>query len=108
LHFDRSLLTGERLVIAPYFYFYIFFGLTPFSSSSSDMIPGTVISPSDNAVETRNLALNSTVVVQEKYTGVVFTTGNRTIMGRIVGNLLACLATLNSRPQLCNEKLGSL
>ena len=57
------------------------------------MISGTVISPSDNAVETRNLALNFTVVAQGKYTSVVFTTGIRTITGRIVGNLLACLAT---------------
>jgi len=61
LRFDRSLLTGE-----------------------SDMIPGTVLSTSDNAMETRNLALNSTFVVQGKCTGVVFATGDRTIMGRIV------------------------
>ena len=78
LRFDRSLLTGERLVIASYFLF-----LAPYSSSS-DMIPGTVISTSDNAMETRNLALNSTFVVQGKCTGVVFATGDRTIMGRIV------------------------
>jgi sodium/potassium-transporting ATPase subunit alpha len=55
-----------------------------FSSSTSDMIPGTVMSTSDNAMETRNLALNSTFVVQGKCTGVVFATGDRTIMGRIV------------------------
>ena len=48
------------------------------------MIPGTVASTSDNAMETRNLALNSTVVVQGKCTGVVFATGDKTIMGRIV------------------------
>ena len=48
------------------------------------MIPGTVLSTSDNAMETRNLALNSTFVVQGKCTGVVFATGDRTIMGRIV------------------------
>ena len=48
------------------------------------MIPGTVMSTSDNAMETRNLALNSTFVVQGKCTGVVFATGDRTIMGRIV------------------------
>ena len=55
-----------------------------FSSSKSDMIPGTVLSTSDNAMETRNLALNSTFVVQGNCTGVVFATGDRTIMGRIV------------------------
>jgi sodium/potassium-transporting ATPase subunit alpha len=48
------------------------------------MIPGTVTSTSDNAMETRNLALTSTFVVQGKCTGVVFATGDRTIMGRIV------------------------
>ena len=42
------------------------------------------MSTSDNAMETRNLALNSTFVVQGKCTGVVFATGDRTIMGRIV------------------------
>jgi len=61
LRFDRSLLTGE-----------------------SDMIPGSVMSTSDNAMETRNLALTSTFVVQGKCTGIVFATGDRTIMGRIV------------------------
>jgi len=81
LRFDRSLLTGERFVIAPYF---IFLGLTLFSSLTSYMIPGTVKSSSENAMETRNLALNSTIVVQGKCTGVVFATGDRTIMGRIV------------------------
>ena len=107
LQFDRPLLTGERLVIATNFYFCIFICLILFSSSLSDMIFGTVISPSDNGVETRNLALNlnSTFVVQRKYTAVVFTTGNRT-MGRIVGNLLACLATPYSRPQPCKGKFG--
>ena len=35
-------------------------------------------------LETRNLALNSTFVVQGKCTGVVFATGDRNIMGRIV------------------------
>jgi sodium/potassium-transporting ATPase subunit alpha len=78
LRFDRSLLTGERLVINSYIIL-----LLP-SSSTSDMIPGSVISTSENAMETRNLALNSTFVVQGKCTGVVFATGDRTIMGRIV------------------------
>ena len=55
-----------------------------FSFSKSDMTPGTVLSTSDNAMETRNLALTSTFVVQGKCTGVVFATGDRTIMGRII------------------------
>ena len=66
-----------------WFHFFFFEpNLTIFQQS--DMIPGTVVSTSDNAMETRNLALNSTFVVQGKCTGVVFATGDRTIMGRIV------------------------
>ncbi|CCL98313.1 uncharacterized protein FIBRA_00307 [Fibroporia radiculosa] len=61
LRFDRSLLTGE-----------------------SDMIPGTLEMTSDNALETRNLALASTFVVQGSCTGVVFAIGDRSVMGRIV------------------------
>ncbi|EGO02905.1 hypothetical protein SERLA73DRAFT_165832 [Serpula lacrymans var. lacrymans S7.3] len=61
LRFDRSLFTGE-----------------------SDMVPGAVDATSDNVLETRNLALTSTFVVQGTCTGVVFATGDRTVMGRIV------------------------
>ncbi|EIW79754.1 calcium ATPase transmembrane domain M-containing protein [Coniophora puteana RWD-64-598 SS2] len=61
LRFDRSLLTGE-----------------------SDMIPGSLTATSDNALETRNLALTSTFVVQGSCTGVAFATGDRTVMGRLV------------------------
>jgi sodium/potassium-transporting ATPase subunit alpha len=61
LRFDRSLLTGE-----------------------SDLIPGTADQTSENALETRNLALNSTFVAQGSCTGVVFAIGARTVMGRIV------------------------
>ncbi|TDL21473.1 calcium ATPase transmembrane domain M-containing protein [Rickenella mellea] len=61
LKFDRSLLTGE-----------------------SDMIPGVVDSTSQNALETRNLALTSTFVVQGTCTGVVFAVGDKSVMGRIV------------------------
>ncbi|KAI0363433.1 calcium ATPase [Pilatotrama ljubarskyi] len=39
---------------------------------------------SDNALETRNLALTSTFVVQGTCTGVVFTIGDRSVMGRTV------------------------
>ncbi|KAF7319375.1 Calcium ATPase transmembrane domain M-containing protein [Mycena chlorophos] len=61
VRFDRALLTGE-----------------------SEMIPGTVDETSDNALETRNLALTSTFVVQGSCTGVVFAIGDNSIMGRIV------------------------
>jgi len=61
LRFDRSLLTGE-----------------------SDMIPASLDSTSDNALETRNLALTSTFVTQGTCHGVVFATGDRTVMGRLV------------------------
>ncbi|CCM01088.1 uncharacterized protein FIBRA_03136 [Fibroporia radiculosa] len=61
LRFDRSLLTGE-----------------------SDMIPGTLDMTSENALETRNLALASTFVVQGSCTGIVFAIGDKSVMGRIV------------------------
>ncbi|KAG1853182.1 hypothetical protein DFJ58DRAFT_884022 [Suillus subalutaceus] len=61
LRFDRSLLTGE-----------------------SEMVPGALDATSDNALETRNLALTSTFVVQGTCHGVVFATGDRTVMGRLV------------------------
>ena len=48
------------------------------------MIPGTLDLTSDNALETRNLALASTFVVQGSCTGVVFAIGDRSVMGRIV------------------------
>ncbi|KAG2112551.1 uncharacterized protein F5147DRAFT_683354 [Suillus discolor] len=61
LRIDRSLLTGE-----------------------SDMIPGSLEATSDNALETRNLALTSTFVTQGTCNGIVFATGDRTVMGRLV------------------------
>jgi sodium/potassium-transporting ATPase subunit alpha len=61
LRFDRSLLTGE-----------------------SDMVPASLDSTSDNALETRNLALTSTFATQGTCHGVVFATGDRTVMGRLV------------------------
>ncbi|KAG2039128.1 hypothetical protein BDR03DRAFT_894591 [Suillus americanus] len=61
LRFDRSLLTGE-----------------------SEMVPGALDATSENALETRNLALTSTFVVQGTCHGVVFATGDRTVMGRLV------------------------
>ncbi|CDO77112.1 hypothetical protein BN946_scf184592.g8 [Trametes cinnabarina] len=61
VRFDRSLLTGE-----------------------SEMIPGTLDLTSENALETRNLALTSTFVVQGSCAGVVFAIGDKSVMGRIV------------------------
>jgi sodium/potassium-transporting ATPase subunit alpha len=48
------------------------------------MIPGSVDPTSDNALETRNLALTSTFVVQGNCTGVCFAIGDKTVMGRLV------------------------
>jgi sodium/potassium-transporting ATPase subunit alpha len=48
------------------------------------MIPGVVDATSDNSLETRNLALNSTFVVQGSCVGVVFAIGDKSVMGRIV------------------------
>lgn len=48
------------------------------------MIPGAIEATSKNALETRNLALNSTFVVQGTCWGVTFAIGDRSIMGRIV------------------------
>jgi sodium/potassium-transporting ATPase subunit alpha len=48
------------------------------------MIPGDVQSTSDNALESRNLALTSTFVVQGTCTGVVFAIGDKSVMGIIV------------------------
>ncbi|KAI0687707.1 calcium ATPase transmembrane domain M-containing protein [Cytidiella melzeri] len=61
VRFDRSLLTGE-----------------------SDMIAGSVDPTSDNALETRNLALTSTFVVQGNCIGICFAIGDKTVMGRLV------------------------
>jgi sodium/potassium-transporting ATPase subunit alpha len=61
LKFDRSLLTGE-----------------------SDFVPGIVDASSDNPLETRNLALTSTFVVQGTCTGVCFAIGDKSVMGGIV------------------------
>ena len=81
LHFDHSLLIGEGRLQ------HIFYYLLPYS-----------ILTFNKRYDSRNcyihfrqcngghdLALNSTFVVQGKYTGVVFATGDRTIMGCIVG-----------------------
>ncbi|KAG1846733.1 hypothetical protein F4604DRAFT_1884126 [Suillus subluteus] len=61
LRFYRSLLTGE-----------------------SETVLGALDATSENALETRNLALTSTFVVQGTCHGAVFATGSRTVMGRLV------------------------
>jgi sodium/potassium-transporting ATPase subunit alpha len=48
------------------------------------MVPGVIGVTSQNALETRNLALSSTFVVQGTCTGVVFAIGDKSVMGRIV------------------------
>jgi sodium/potassium-transporting ATPase subunit alpha len=57
---------------------------TSLSSICSDMIPGELHSTSDNALESHNLALSSTFVVQGACTGVVFAIGDKSIMGVLV------------------------
>ncbi|KAJ3309037.1 hypothetical protein HDV04_000543 [Boothiomyces sp. JEL0838] len=61
LLFDRSLLTGE-----------------------SKLVNGTTAPTDENALESKNLALSSTFVVRGKAKGVVFQTGDKTIIGQIV------------------------
>jgi magnesium-transporting ATPase (P-type) len=56
----------------------------PTDCGGSDMIPGSLDATADNALETRNLALTSTFVTQGNCLGVVFATGDRTVMGRLV------------------------
>lgn len=48
------------------------------------MIPGEVHATSDNALESHNLALTSTFVVQGACTGVVFAIGDKSVMGVLV------------------------
>ncbi|CEP00981.1 unnamed protein product (mitochondrion) [Plasmodiophora brassicae] len=60
LTFDRSLLTGE-----------------------SKPVPGSITMTHENPLETRNLALSSTFVVQGTGVGVVFATGDDAVIGRI-------------------------
>jgi sodium/potassium-transporting ATPase subunit alpha len=67
--------TAVNFFFAYHIYIYICF---------SDPVPGAIHYTSQNALETRNLALASTFVVQGTCTGVVFAIGDRTIMGRIV------------------------
>ncbi|KAH6568958.1 hypothetical protein BASA50_007993 [Batrachochytrium salamandrivorans] len=61
LKFDRSLMTGE-----------------------SDPVAGSITPSETNPLQTRNLALSSTFVVQGNGVGVVFAIGDQSIMGRIV------------------------
>eukprot|EP00835_Amoeboradix_gromovi_P004817 NODE_403_length_9316_cov_0.901269.p1 type:complete len:814 gc:universal NODE_403_length_9316_cov_0.901269:3921-6362(+) len=58
--FDRSILTGE-----------------------SDLIQGATTCTDENPLETRNLALSSTFLVQGTATGIVFATGDNTVVGQI-------------------------
>ncbi|EJD43838.1 calcium ATPase [Auricularia subglabra TFB-10046 SS5] len=59
--FDRSLLTGE-----------------------SDPVAATVEPTSENALETKNLALMSTFLVSGSCSGIVFQLGDNSVMGRLV------------------------
>ena len=48
------------------------------------MVPGDVHATSDNPLESQNLALTSTFVVQGACTGVVFAIGDKSVMGVLV------------------------
>lgn len=60
LKFDRSILTGE-----------------------SDAIPGTVAMTDNNYLETKNIAFMSTHCTQGSGLGIVVSTGDKTVLGRI-------------------------
>ncbi|KAI6294292.1 hypothetical protein MCOR33_008536 [Pyricularia grisea] len=60
IRFDRAMLTGE-----------------------SDEVEGAVDATDENFLETRNIALMGTLVVNGSGTGVVVLTGTRSVMGRI-------------------------
>jgi sodium/potassium-transporting ATPase subunit alpha len=81
LKFDRSLLTGERYALQAFISTQSCILKT---FSLSEMVPGVVGPTSQNALETRNLALSSTFVAQGTCTGVVFAIGDKSVMGRIV------------------------
>ncbi|KAH9273379.1 hypothetical protein BASA83_004381 [Batrachochytrium salamandrivorans] len=68
LKFDRSLMTGE-----------------------SDPVAGSITPSETNPLQTRNLALSSTFVVQGNGVGVVFAIGDQSIMGRIVAMSVSML-----------------
>ncbi|CAK7226333.1 hypothetical protein SBRCBS47491_006194 [Sporothrix bragantina] len=71
LRFDRSMLTGEP-----------------------DEIEGTVDTTDNNILESRNIALMGTMVVNGSGVGVVILTGSRSVMGRIA------TATANSKERV--------
>ena len=97
------------LAIAPYIYFYIFFALL-YSHLHQVIWFSGLLYPLQT-MQWRPVISLSTPPLSSKentlVTGVVFTTGNRSIMGRIVSSLWVCLVTLNSRPQPCKGKFGS-
>ena len=67
-----------------FFVFFLFFFLKLIIINYIDPVVGTVHSTSQNALETHNLALASTFLVQGVCTGIVFAIGDKSIMGRIV------------------------
>ncbi|KAJ1911429.1 hypothetical protein H4219_005946 [Mycoemilia scoparia] len=80
LKFDRSMLTGE-----------------------SDAVSGTIRSTNPNYLETKNIAAMGTNVLQGTATGVVVSTGDRTIMGRITQ--LATQGTGKTEKTLLQQEL---
>ncbi|KAG2133792.1 E1-E2 ATPase-domain-containing protein [Suillus bovinus] len=65
-----------------------------------EMVPGALDATSNNTLETRNLILTSTFVVQGTCHGVVFATGDRTIMGcliKMLGEMKFKLTTIQKK-----------
>lgn len=78
LRFDRAVLTGE-----------------------SDEIDGSVDQTDENFLESRNIALMGTLVVNGGGVGVVVLTGSRSVMGRIA----TATATAEERPTLIQREI---
>lgn len=78
IRFDRAVLTGE-----------------------SDEVEGTVDATDPNILESRNIALMGTLVVNGSGTGVVILTGSRSVMGRIAH----ATATTETRTTLIQQEI---
>ncbi|KAL7932569.1 hypothetical protein V8C35DRAFT_307459 [Trichoderma chlorosporum] len=78
LRFDRAVLTGE-----------------------SDEVEGSIDQTDENFLESRNIALMGTLVVNGSGTGVVVLTGPRSVMGRIAN----ATATAEERPTLIQREI---
>lgn len=79
VRFDRAILTGE-----------------------SDEVDGSIDATDDNFLETRNIALMGTSVVNGNAVGVVVLTGSRSVMGRIA----TITAGVKQKPTLIQKEIS--